>query len=219
MFVENRDFSPGEQTKGPTTLQQDFEVLRERHLVFKHLGTLPRFLNPLWHLEHYRCHRQISQILIPHIQRAQQDQDQQDSKPLTTRPKTVVDLALKEVNQEQQQQQVPSQELIKDVVGLIKQFIFAGHDTTAITLSFAYHFLTRHPDAMRRLRQEHDDVFGKDDVDQMPAKLRAAPHLINSLPFTAAVVKETLRLCPGTVFFSFLFLAKTSSPLMVPTGG
>lgn len=144
----------------------------------------------------------MSQILIPHIQRAlpqNQDQDSKSSLSSPTRPKTVVDLALKEMNQEQQQ--VPSQDFIEDVVGLIKQFIFAGHDTTAITLSFAYHFLTRHPDAMRRLRQEHDEVFGKGDVDKTPAKLRETPHLINSLPFTAAVIKETLRLCPGMSYF------------------
>lgn len=121
------------------------------------------------------------------------------------KPKTVVDLALKEIKQEQQEKGggqtaiTVSKDFIEDVVGLTKQFIFAGHDTTAITLSFAFHFLTRTPGALRRLRAEHDEVFGatEEDVRNTPAKLREAPHLINALPFTAAVVKETLRLCPG----------------------
>lgn len=203
-------------------------MLRERHLVFKHLFTLPRRLNPFWYLEHYRNHRIIDKILLPHIhQHLPQNQQKQDSSSgsdksssspsssSTTRPKTVVDLALKEIKQEQQEKGATtislSQDFIDDVIGLTKQFIFAGHDTTAITLSFAFHYLTRHPDVMRRLRAEHDEVFGKEDVGQTPAKLREAPHLINALPFTAAVIKETLRLCPGRfLVLSFLFWSWSS---------
>lgn len=214
-------------------MQLAFDTLRERHLVFKSLAILHKQLNPFWHLEYYRCHRTIRRILLPHVHR-HLPQNQQphsssssssssdelsqsppsvspDTTTSKTRPKTVIDHALKEINEEQKTTTaaqkggqatvaVPSQDFIEDVIGLTKQFIFAGHDTTAITLSFAYHYLARNPDAMRRLREEHDEVFGGEDVAGTPRKLREAPHLINALPYTTAVLKETLRLCPGTVF-------------------
>ena len=108
--------------------------------------------------------------------------------------KTVLDLALKEVELETPGAE-PSGEFIEDVVGLTKQFIFAGHDTTAVNLSFAYHFLHKSPDALARLRDEHDHIFGPDPSKASEA-LGHSPHLLGSLPFTTAVVKETLRLCP-----------------------
>lgn len=108
--------------------------------------------------------------------------------------KTVLDLALKEVELENPGAE-PTGQFIEDVVGLTKQFIFAGHDTTAVNMSFAYHFLHKSPDALIRLREEHNRIFGP-DPSKASEVLRQSPHLLSSLPFTTAVVKETLRLCP-----------------------
>jgi cytochrome P450 len=80
-------------------------------------------------------------------------------------------------------------------------FIFAGHDTTAVTLCFAYHLLSQNPSCLAKLRAEHDAVFGSQDRDPSPSaavesSICANPNLLNSLPYTTAVVKETLRLFP-----------------------
>lgn len=77
----------------------------------------------------------------------------------------------------------------------IKLFIFAGYDTTSTTLCYAYHLLSTHPRTARLLRQEHDRVLGS--VPSAAAEVIANdPHLLNSLPYTLAVLKETLRLYP-----------------------
>ncbi len=64
----------------------------------------------------------------------------------------------------------------------------AGHDTTAITLSWAFYLLALHPEKRSLVEQEVDSVLGGkaptwDDLKR--------------LSFTRSVVKETLRLYPA----------------------
>jgi cytochrome P450 len=66
-------------------------------------------------------------------------------------------------------------------------FMLAGHDTTAVALTFSLHLLGRHPEALRRLQQEVDDVLG----DRTPT-----PDDVERLPYAAMVIKEAMRLYP-----------------------
>lgn len=71
-------------------------------------------------------------------------------------------------------------------------FLFAGHETTAHTLSWAFYLLARHPSIFTRLRSELESVLQErhptyDDLKR--------------LPYTAQVVKETLRLYPPAYAF------------------
>jgi cytochrome P450 len=66
-------------------------------------------------------------------------------------------------------------------------FLLAGHDTTALALTFALHLLGRHPAAARRLRDEVDDVLG----DRRPTA-----DDFEALAYTAMVLKEAMRLYP-----------------------
>lgn len=77
----------------------------------------------------------------------------------------------------------------------IKVFLFAGHDTTSSTICFAAYALSNHPDALAKVLKEYDDVFGS-DVTQTAARIKEDPYLINKLPYTVAIIKETLRLWP-----------------------
>jgi cytochrome P450 len=65
--------------------------------------------------------------------------------------------------------------------------LLAGHETTAVLLSWAWWFLDTNPDVAERLRAEVRDVIG----DRLPSY-----DDIDRLPFTQAVVAETLRLRP-----------------------
>lgn len=70
---------------------------------------------------------------------------------------------------------------------------FAGHETTAVGLTWAWAELLQHPDILARLRDEIDKVLGKrairyDDLEQ--------------LPYLSQVIKETLRLHPPVAAFS-----------------
>ena len=65
--------------------------------------------------------------------------------------------------------------------------ILAGHETTALTLFWALYLLANAPDIQARVA---DEVRGVD-----PAGLAGMP-VLKALPFTRAVIQETLRLYP-----------------------
>jgi cytochrome P450 len=67
-------------------------------------------------------------------------------------------------------------------------FMLAGHETTAIALTFALHLLGRHQDLQDGVRAEVREVLG----DQHPAASTVA-----ALPLTTAVLKEAMRLYPS----------------------
>jgi hypothetical protein len=58
-----------------------------------------------------------------------------------------------------------------------------------------FHLLSIHPEAHRLLNAEHDPILGT-DYNKVAAKISESPHLPNQLPYTLAVIKETLRLYP-----------------------
>lgn len=68
-------------------------------------------------------------------------------------------------------------------------FLLAGHETTSMSLTFAFHLLGRHPDIQQKVRDEVREVLG----DDRPT----AAQLINELPYTTAVLKEAMRLYPA----------------------
>jgi cytochrome P450 len=63
----------------------------------------------------------------------------------------------------------------------------AGHETTALALSWAFYLLARHPEVQTRLFAEVDAVLGPRD---------ATFDDFERLPYTYKVIKETLRLYP-----------------------
>ena len=72
-------------------------------------------------------------------------------------------------------------------------FIVAGHETTALTLSWAIYLMARYPEHQKRARQEAQSVLqgriaGADDVP--------------NLPFIRQVIDETLRLYPAAAIIS-----------------
>jgi len=75
----------------------------------------------------------------------------------------------------------------------LRLMIFAGHDSTASTLCYCYYLLSKNPDAMAKLRAEHNEVFGT-DLSKVTSLLLEQPERINRLSYTNAVMKEALRL-------------------------
>ncbi|MFB9881155.1 cytochrome P450 [Planobispora siamensis] len=65
--------------------------------------------------------------------------------------------------------------------------LLAGHETTASTLSWAFHLLDRHPQVRERLREEAVSVLG----DRLPVY-----EDLHRLRYTAMVVEEVMRLYP-----------------------
>src|SRR6056297_1583942 len=66
-------------------------------------------------------------------------------------------------------------------------FLVAGHDTTALTLTYTWFLLATHPERQRKLHDELDATLG--DADPTPEALFELPYLDD-------VVTEVLRLYP-----------------------
>lgn len=77
----------------------------------------------------------------------------------------------------------------------IKGLLLGGHGTTTDTLCFIYMLLSQHPDAVQRLQEEHDRIFSP-NMDTTMQMMEDSPHKLQELEYTAAVIKETLRLFP-----------------------
>ena len=65
--------------------------------------------------------------------------------------------------------------------------LLAGHDTTALTLTYTWYLLSEHPEVEARLHAELDEVLGGE---------RPTFDDIGDLTYTEAVLKEAMRLYP-----------------------
>ena len=77
----------------------------------------------------------------------------------------------------------------------IRLFLFVGHDSISSTICYAFHLLASNQSALSKVRAEHDEVFGK-DISKASNAMVENPALLSQLPYTLAVLKETLRLFP-----------------------
>lgn len=78
-----------------------------------------------------------------------------------------------------------------EIIAECTTFLFAGFDTTALTLSWALYHLSLNPDTMRWLQTEVDDTLGAPKSARNPT-IDDIPNLKR----VRAVINETLRLHP-----------------------
>ena len=75
----------------------------------------------------------------------------------------------------------------QQVLDEIKQYLWAGTETTALTLGWIFYLLSLHPEVAEKIRREGEDVYGDREPDWED---------IQKLTYTRAVMLETLRLYP-----------------------
>ena len=81
-------------------------------------------------------------------------------------------------------------------INQMKLFLCSGHDTTSSTVCYILYLLYVNPHVLSRLREEHNDVIGP-DPSQVATRISGNPYLLNQLPYTTAVIKESMRLFPA----------------------
>lgn len=92
-----------------------------------------------------------------------------------------------------------TKEDMESMTSQLKTFYFAGHDTTAITIAWAFWLLVQHPHTLKRAREEILANLGKEWVDDAVkgTKLHATTYdMLQKCEYLNAVARETLRLYP-----------------------
>ena len=154
-------------------------------------------LNPWerWHpfrrLVHWYSTRQMNDYLYPEL-------DHQISRfqdPSSTPTKSIVSLALQTYLAEDDSRTSVDDTFRTFTISQIKQFLFSGHDTTSSTVCYIFYLLSTNDRILRRVRDEHTQVFGSNLAERI-RRLEEEPHLLNQLPYSVAVLKETMRLFP-----------------------
>lgn len=105
-----------------------------------------------------------------------------DAKQRDEREKTLLTMIQEQVNNEDFPE-FDAQQMVDE----IKQYLWAGTETTALTLAWALYLTSKHPEASERIRREGEEVYGMRDPT-------AADY--SSLAYTRAVIQETMRLYP-----------------------
>lgn len=114
--------------------------------------------------------------------------------------KATIDLAIeafykeKGISLEKSKRSKLDPEFRRIAIDQIKIFIFAGHDTTSGTISYALYKLGQFPSKCAMVRKEIDMVFGENaDIAQC---IKDDPYSVNKLEYITAVIRETLRIFP-----------------------
>jgi len=156
-------------------------------------------LRPLVHLYHSRI---VNAYLSEDLEKRYEMHRQHENEDATdlTQTRTIMDLALGTYTSAFGDKSTPATPRMdpffkRICMSQIKLFLFSGHDTTSSAICFHLYLLSKHASTLARLRQEHDSVFTA-DTRRAASFISSTPHLLNQLPFTTAVIKESLRLFP-----------------------
>jgi cytochrome P450 len=159
-----------------------------------------QYYNPWRHFMLWKNYKTLVDGLTPAIQ----ERTSALQKNPTAKGKTLVDLIVHALEEERAEQTGAANEgksqsdlkfdaeFMEMAVGQINTFLFAGFDTTAATIAWLFRLLCQYPDVMAKLREEHDTVLGPNAWDAANV-IRENPQLVNQLPYTLAVLKESMR--------------------------
>jgi len=153
-------------------------------------------LNPLRTFMQWKNSRQMDTYIGAELDKRYEEYK---TDPNSVSGVSVIDLVFRAYLSGPYKSSTPPQKLDKDFRALairqIRLFVFAGHDSTASSICYTFHALSKNAGALARLRAEHDQVLGTDPA-AAAHKIAANPRLVNELPFTLAVIKEAMRMHP-----------------------
>jgi len=166
---------------------------------YLHIGNILAYISPLRHYRVWRNYRALTNGLAPvlHQQRAAL-KDQRTASTNMTLVEAIArafeeDETPPSVHLSDIKDRTSARQFLEMSVGQIGAFLFAGNDTTASAICWCLHALSQNPDVLSKMRAEHDAVLGPDPT-RAADTLRSSPHLLNSLVYTNAAIKESMRL-------------------------
>ncbi|KAI1768947.1 cytochrome P450 [Hypoxylon sp. FL1150] len=118
--------------------------------------------------------------------------------PSRKEPYSVLDLMLRDKiieSQKSKENTEFSQDEMALLVTNIKGLLLGAQGTTVDSLCFTYMMLATHPEILQKVREEHDAIFGK-SVEATLQALEESPRKLEELTYSAAVLKEALRMFP-----------------------
>ncbi|MCJ1252880.1 hypothetical protein MMC24_000686 [Lignoscripta atroalba] len=171
-----------------------------RWLAFGDEGNLQRF-HPLRPFVHAYNAYQMDSYLSPELDsRFAVHQESEKTKDMK-RSKSVIDLALTAYLSGKAGGGNPTQGTMDSAfktlaMNQIKLFLFSGHDTTSSSICYIFYLLSTNPTTLSHVRAEHDQLFGS-TPSEAASLIASDPYLLNQLPYTTAVIKESMRLFPA----------------------
>lgn len=112
--------------------------------------------------------------------------------------RSIISLALENYLADPETFGTPSRDVFTQMaIPQLRAFMHAGHDTTASTILYCYYVLSKYPQILGKIREEHRHVFGTDSSPEHISNLISKdPTSVNQIPYTSAFIKEVLRYFP-----------------------
>ena len=156
--------------------------------------------NPARPFVHWYCNRKVNAFISQKLDTRFEEIQAAKSQDSPKKQITILDLALQAYLQEtKDSKSLATSHLEPDFkeicIANMKIFLFGGHDTTSSSLCYTLYLLSKHRKELQRLRAEHDAVLSP-DPSAAAALITANPALINKLPVTTAIIRESLRMFP-----------------------
>ncbi|KAF9894706.1 hypothetical protein FE257_006596 [Aspergillus nanangensis] len=147
---------------------------------------------PLVLAQRWNLTRRIDNLLTERIKAKFAELKPASAAAVPSPSRSVLDLSLQDITH-------LDADILAQTCDQLKSFLFAGHETTAILLQWAFYELSRTPRALATLRRELDDIFGADSPVETVRDMLLSDQredLLARMSYTSAVIKELLRLYP-----------------------
>lgn len=151
---------------------------------------LPWWLTPIKVFRRARVARRLHALLKDIVRKKHAELHEPD-RPQENIARSVLSLSLKDIK-------TLTPEVLDETADQVRTFLFAGHDSTSVLLAWVFYELSRTPHVLQAVRAEHDKLLGP--AGKTPAEIRARllerEDSLQDMPYTNAVIKETLRFHP-----------------------
>lgn len=162
----------------------------EWHIRAEELNPFKRY-NPVRSWKYWSNGQQMDRYISLELDKAYEEW--KSSGAVAQKSKSVINLVIEEYMDGKEAKASLDPQFRKWAIVQIREFLFVGHDSTASTIVYCLYLLSKNKTALANIRTEHDKVFGS-DISNATSMIKKQPQLMNQLPFTTAVIKETLRL-------------------------